>query len=263
MTLPTSLSLAAHRAVQTASTDMNNPADLRDKPRQQLRRYEVTSLLPDGSFTEARHIAPALPLFEDAFCAFSRGALIPTVSGHIAVEDLLPGDEIISAEGSVQKLLWKGSTTLVPGRPGPQGRNMRLTRFMADAFGMQRPLSDVVVGSAARVLYTPPHLRNAHDSGHKLTLAQEFVDGMSAIETAPPTPVELFHLCVKRHCTIRIGGLEFETYPPGTGAARSTSQQMRSIFFNLFPHIEHFGDFGPLAFERSDEDLHGSGAMIA
>ena len=263
MTIPTSLSRAAHRAVTTSSAQFSDPAALRARPKQQLRRYEVSALLPNGNIADTRHIAPALPLFEDAFCAFSRGTLIPTISGHIAVEDLLPGDEILTAEGSAQQLVWKGSTMIVPGRPGPQGRNMRLTRIMADAFGMQRPLSCVVAGHAARLLHMPLDQRGGRDTVQKLTPVQNFVDGMNVIETAPPTAVELFHLCLKRHSTIRVGGLEFETYHPGPEAPRMIGHSMRSLFFNLFPHAEQFSDFGPMAHPRVDSDRDGSGAMIA
>ena len=253
MTIPTSLARAAQRAVRTASPVLNDPAALRTQQRQQLRRYEVSALMPDGTVTETRHIAPALPLFEDAFCAFSRGALIETDNGPVAIEDIQPGERILTAEGHVQPLLWKGSTILVPGRPGPNGRNMRLTRIMADSFGMQRPYSFVLAGPSARLLSTPAHLRDEAQGAPMLTPIQEFVDGNNVVETAPPTAVELFHICLKRHTTIRIGGLEFETYHPGMHAPRMISHSMRSLYFNLFPHVETFGDFGPLAFPRYGE----------
>ncbi|MAY86595.1 MAG: hypothetical protein CML02_07770 [Pseudooceanicola sp.] len=254
MTIPTSLSRAAQRAVQTVSPDLNDPAALRARPKQQLRRYEVSALLPNGEVTDTRHIAPALPLFEDAFCAFSRGTLIDTDMGPVAVEDLLPGDRIITAEDREQTLLWKGSCMIVPGRPGPQGRNMRLTRITADAFGMQRPPAFVVAGHAARLLYTPAHMRGAAKGAQMLTPVQEFVDGLNVIETAPPAAVELFHICLRHHSTIRIGGLDFETYHPGPNAGRALSHQMKSLYFSMFAHAEHFGDFGPLAHPRADED---------
>lgn len=251
MTIPTSLVRAAERAIQTSSPILNDPAALRARSKPQLRRYEVSALLPNGNIAETRHIAPALPMFEDAFCAFSRGSLIETSAGPVAIEDLLPGDEIVTGDGSAQPLIWKGNTTIVPGRPGPQGRNLRLTRIMADSFGMQRPLSCVIAGPSARLLYTPDHLRSVSGGVQLLTPIQEFIDGMNVIETAPPTPVELFHLCLKRHATIRIGDLEFETYHPGENAARMVSHAMRSLFFNLFAHADQFSDFGELAYARA------------
>ena len=141
---------------------------------------------------------------------------------------------------------------------------MRLTRIMADAFGMQRPLSCVVSGHAARLLNTDPHRKAEHGGVQKLAPVQDYIDGMSVIETAPPTAVELFHICLRRHSTIRVGGLEFETYHPGPLAPRVISHPMRSLFFNLFPHADCFGDFGPLAYSRADETARPTGeAMIA
>lgn len=263
MTIPTSLSRAAQRAIRTTSPIDNDPAALRARPKPQLRRYEVSSLLPNGNIAETRHIAPALPLFEDAFCAFSRGTMINTTLGPVAIEDLLPGDEIVTADGKSQPLVWKGSTTVVPGRPGPQGRNLRLTRIMADSFGMQRPLSFVVAGPSARLLYTPEHLRAVSGGAQMLTPVREFIDGNNVIETAPPTAVELFHICLKQHSTICIGGLEFETYHPGEDAGQIVNHSLRSLFLTLFAHVDSFGDFGPMCYPRADSDAMGGGALTA
>lgn len=252
MTIPHSLVRAAHQAVQTDPT-MQDPAAWRSQKRPQLRRYEVSSLLANGDISQTRHIAPAMPLFEDAFCAFSRGSLVDTENGPVAIEDLLPGDRVLTVDGQAETVLWKGSTTIIPGRPGPKGRNLRLTRIMADSFGMQRPMSYVIAGPAARLLNTPNHLRAVSGGAQMLTPVQEFVDGMNVIETAPPTPVELFHLCLPRHAAIRVGGLEFETYHPGVNAPRMISHAMRSLFLNLFAHIDHLADFGPLAYARAGD----------
>lgn len=251
MTHPIPLNPAARRAVQSNVPALIAPAASRAQPKPQLRRYEVSSLLPNGDIAETSHIAPALPFFEDAFCAFSRGSMVETETGPVAIEDLLPGDNILTQDGSSQPLVWKGSTTLVPGRPGPQGRNLRLTRIMSDSFGVQRPMSYVIIGPSARLLNTPHHLR-ANAGGQKLlTPVQEFHDGMNVIETAPPTAVELFHICLPRHAVIRIAGLEFETYHPGVNAARTISHTMRSVYLDLFPHISQLSDFGDLAYARA------------
>ncbi len=256
MTLPIPLNRAANRAVQTEVGALIDPAATRAQPKPQLRRYEVSSLLPNGDIAETRHIAPALPVFEDAFCAFTRGSMIETESGAISVEDLLPGDRILTRDGDSQPLIWKGSTTLVPGRPGPQGRNLRLTRIMADSFGVQRPMSCVIAGPSARILHTPSHLRAVSGGLQTLTPVQEFQDGMNIVETAPPTPVELFHICLPRHAVIRVAGLEFETYHPGANAARQISHAMRNVYLDLFPHISQLGDFGDLAYARAGDGDH-------
>lgn len=252
MTIPHSLQRAAQNAM-AASPLLQDPAALRAPEKPQLRRYEVMSLLPNGNISETRHIAPALPLFEDAFCAFTRGSLIETEQGPVAVEDLLPGDRIRTHDGRCMTLIWKGSTTLVPSRSGAKGRSHRLTSIMADSFGMQKPMSTVIAGPSARLLQTPHHLRAEANGRKLLTPVSEFQDGMGVFESAPPTPVELFHICLARHAVIKVGGLEFETYHPGTQSLRLVSHAMRSLYLNMFPHITQLTDFGNLAFQRTEE----------
>jgi len=252
MTIPNSLVSPASHAVKTSAL-------LREAPRPattqkaQLRRYEVSCLMKNGDVSQMRHIAPALPMFEDAFCAFSRGSLVETELGPVAIEDLMPGDSVLTQDGTSQKVLWKGSVTLIPGREDSRGRTRPLTRIMADTFGMQKPLSGVIAGPAARLLGTPAHLRHIHGNEAILTPVSEFQDGMGVVETMPPTPVELFHICLEKHSVIRVDGLQFETYHPGINAVRMISHSLRSIYLNLFAHIESLNDFGPLLIPRAGD----------
>lgn len=252
MTIPHSLARAARNAVAT-STLLQDPAALRARNRPQLRRYDISILAANGDIVQSRHIAPALPLFENAFLAFSRGSLVETEFGPVAIEDLLPGDRVLDGNGAPQTVLWKGATTIQPGRADPRGRVHNLTRIMADSFGMQRPMSCIIAGPSARILRTPGHLRKLLGGEPTLTPVQEFIDGTNVIETAPPTPVELFHLCLQTHAVIRIGGIEFETFHPGTHSLRLVSQAMRSVFLSLFPHLHELSDFGPQVFPRSGD----------
>ncbi|WP_170468290.1 Hint domain-containing protein [Ruegeria profundi] len=252
MTIPKSLAIAARNAVETSALLRDTPRPT-TKQKAQLRRYEVSALLKNGDIAQTRHIAPALPMFEDAFCAFSRGSLVETEQGPMAIEDLLPGDTVLTQDGTSETVLWKGSVTLIPGREDSRGRTRPLTRIMADTFGMQKPMSGVIAGPAARLLGTPAHLRRLHGGSPILTPVAEFQDGMGVVETMPPTPVELFHICLKKHSVIRVDGLPFETYHPGANAVRMISHSLRSIYLNLFAHIESLNDFGPLLMPRAGD----------
>lgn len=252
MTIPHSLARAARNAL-AISPLLQDPAVLRTRTRPQLRRYEVCTLTANGDIVHSRQIAPAMALFENAFCAFSRGSLIETDFGPVAIEDLLPGDRVIAGDGNPQPVLWKGATTIVPGRADPRGRVLNLTRIMTDSFGIQRPMSCIVAGPSARILRTPGHLRKILGNEPTLTPVEEFIDGINIVETAPPTPVELFHICLKRHAVIRIDGIEFETYHPGVNSLRLVSQAMRAVFLSLFPHISQLSDFGPQSYPRAGD----------
>ncbi|KUP93894.1 Hint domain-containing protein [Tritonibacter horizontis] len=250
MSVPQSLQRAAMNIADTKPL-LRDHSGARGSAKPQLRRYEVCSLLSGGQVAETRHIAPALPLFEQAFTAFTRGSLVETDHGPIAIEDLYPGDRILTRKGTYEPLIWKGMTTLIPSRKAATGTVQALTSFMADALGMERPASCVVTGPAARLLRTPAHMRHAEGDSPLLTPVQEFLDGMNIVETAPPAPIDMYHLCLAQHAVIRVGGLELETYHPGPDALRLVSYPIKTLFLNMFPHVEQISDFGPLAFDRA------------
>ena len=214
------------------------------------RNFEVAGLSADDKMHIAEHKVPALPLFDNAFCAFARGSLMSTPLGDVAVENLQPGETLNTSTGEPAKILWIGSSTFVPADPK---RRMPLIRIMADTFGPSRPSSFLTVGPFARLLQTPHHLRGETNGTQMFTLASEFVDGVNVIEVCPPTPVRMFHVCLDRHAAINVGGMEMETYHPGSAAIRSVSQPMRDLFLSMFPHIAHASDFGPLAHPRAPE----------
>lgn len=245
MTIPHSLQKAAANAAE-ATAFLQDPAALRAAGKPQLRRFEVACLLPDGGIAETRHIAPALPLFEEAFTAFCRGSQVDTADGPIAVEDLLPGDRILTGAAEPQPLLWIGRTSLLPARPGSPGRR-QLISFMADSMGLQKPGATLVAGPAARLL------RSTGGGSPLLTPPAALCDGMTIFETAPPTPVDMYHLCLPQHAVITVGGLEFETYHPGPDALKLASHPIKTLFLNMFPHADSIRDFGPLAHPRADQ----------
>ena len=251
MTIPTSLGRVSPNAIRIPVA----PNHLAQPPQPQAtgprRQVNISSLRPDGSIAQTRRVVPMTPLFDEAFLALAHGSLIDTPNGPVAIEDLQPGDTVSSASGDTQTILWKGSTLIVPGRPDGAGHRQTLTRIMADSFGLQRPMGCVVAGSAARLLHTPAHLRVRMGDVRILTPVRDCVDGMSVIETAPPTPVELFHICLSRHALIRVAGLDFETYHPGNQLRHMTDKVVRDQFLDLFPHIRRANDFGPLCHPRS------------
>ena len=215
-----------------------------------MRSFEIAALRADGSLMIGQDTAPAINLFENAFSAFARGTLIATPQGHVAVEDLQPGDLINTSTGDAAELVWVGSSNFVP---ADAGRRMPLMRIMADTFGQGRPSSFLTVGPAARILHTPHDLRSEAGEHRMLTPVRAFLDGVSVIEVVPPTPVRLFHLCLDRHAVINAGGVEMETFHPGTAAARIVSDSLRDRFLGLFPRVGHITDFGPLAYPRAPE----------
>ena len=244
--MTTPLGRAGDAATTTVPARSGRIAQTDRRPRRtlsQTRRIEAACLLPDGSVHETRYTVPDTPLFLDAAGAFARGTLIRTETGPVAVEDLIPGDRVLCAEGGAETLVWIGSTLLAPGAGA-------LSRVTADAFGLGRPSPDVLAGPAARLLHAQPGLAALMGSPRALSRVSEFVDGTGVIEITPPTPVRLYHVALARHAAIYAGGLEVESFHPGARAAEALGPNMQALFLSLFGHVEGFEDFGGLAYPR-------------
>ncbi len=219
------------------------------------RRFE-TEWIEDGVVRSASRVAPALPVFEQAFGAFTHGALIQTAEGPVAIEDLVPGMLLEAGRGEPSELLWKGSITLVPGAPSLAEFPDRLYRVMPDAFGLGRPVQDQTFGPHARRFDRDPKVRAALGTEAALVPLSSAADGMSVIEVNPVAPTQVYHLSCERHETILSAGLEVETYHPGPDVALSLSEEMMRHFLMFFPYLRSIRDFGRLAAPRiSAEEL--------
>lgn len=225
-----------------------------------MRKYEVASLDAQGSVRYCEHIAPASIAFESAFAAFARGTLITTVDGPCAIEDLQPGMMLSCVDDVPQTVLWIGSMTLVPSAPVASTAQLRLTRIMADSFGLARPMPDLMLGHAARLSRSPAELREYALRTTVLTPAKAFIDGTNVIEITPPSPVALFHIGLQKHAIIRAAGLEVESFHPGATLLRDLGHNARVLFLSLFPHIADEHGFGalcqPRAGQNTLEQLH-------
>lgn len=250
-----------HRSVAPVATPVREPKTRTNRsngrPRRSMplmRKYEVAHLTPNGEISEFSQIAPSLPVFEEAFAAIARGALFKTQNGMVAIEDLLPGDQVQTANNGFQTILWKGNTAIVPETmTGPHGQATemgQLTRITADSFGLGRPMPDLLLGPKARIVV------RSRKSGEVLTPVTEMQNGDTVFSVTPFTPVQAYHLAFESHQILRVNGLDIESYHPGNGVEMSLSREMLPLFLGLFPHCKTIDDFGPMCLQRiSGDDL--------
>lgn len=229
-----------------------NSSNLPVQKRPSLHRYETMHLDARGDIVENTRLAPAHRIFEDAFSAFARGAILRTQLGPRAIEDVLPGDIIQTANGWAE-LRWKGAMLQVPGA----GRDTPLIRLNAESLGFMRPQADLVLGPAARILHRSAGLERL--TGHKAAFASasEFCDGVSIVETRPAAPVQVFHLGFDHHEVLNIAGVEVESYHPGEADLRAIRGNLLDLFMSIFPHKADAASFGPLTHPRISLTLNG------
>lgn len=239
--------------VRNASRTLSRPVQSRSLPL--TRRFELEWLDEDGFPDDLTRIAPAMPLFEEAFAAFTHGTMIQTTDGLVAVEDLAPGAALARPDGTATELRWKGAITIVPGAPTLREAPERLYRVTADAFGLARPSRDVLLGPDARLLSREPNIRNAVGSDAAFVPVASLADGVSVIEVTPVAPTRVYHLVTERHDTILAGGLEVETYAPRSDTPESLSHEMLAAFMGLFPHVRTLREFGGACWPRLSREM--------
>ncbi len=195
------------------------------------RVYEIAYLARDGRVMQTTRTAPAHPTFEAAFSAFSRGTLISTPKGRIAVEDLTPGDRVTTADGA-SILRWRGSMSLPP----DPDRSAPLTRIPADSFGPQHPSENLVLGDGARLVTNgrPQSLR------HPTT----WYDEETAFAIRPLTTVPLYHLVFDKQEIIFANELKLASFHPYQEREPALSGASAALFMGLFPHISDLKEFG-------------------
>ncbi|WP_161470923.1 Hint domain-containing protein [Tropicimonas marinistellae] len=190
-------------------------------------------------------------MFEEAFSAFGRGALVTTDAGVVAVEDLVPGMCVETAGQGLQPLLWIGSMSIYPTTTELHGiEPPRMVRIATEAFGHGRPIPDLVLGPFARLLYRNPRCRAVLGASEAFVPAEAFVDGLSVVSVTPIAPVRAYHLGFSGQQIVNANGMEVESYHPGPQFEARMDRRSLDLFLSLFPHAVGPEGFGPMETPR-------------
>lgn len=251
-------SVAAGLAVTPSSTPASGgyprPSGPSQRSRPLLRKYEMTALDPSGSIIDIGRLAPAMLPFEDSFAAVARGALLSTPNGPRAIEDILPGDTINTTQAGPQMVQWVGAMMMLPVASNAHDTPRPLTRIAAESLGLNRPMPDLVLGPAARLLHHLPAVIDMYGSPACLAPASGLVDGDAILEIRPVSPIKLFQIMVPIHDTMIVNGVEVETHHPGPQIETQLSYDMLNLYFSMFPGKKSVEDFGPMAYPRLSEE---------
>lgn len=166
---------------------------------------------------------------------FTPGTLIDTPSGPRRVEDLLPGDRVLTRDHGAQPLLWVGRRQLGADQTAAAPR-LRPIRIAAGALGPGMPDRDLVVSPQHRLLLRSRILSRVTGEAEVLTAACQLL-GWPGVEVLPAeTGVTYLHLACARHEIIRANGAWTETLYAGPQFREARSPMAREIAL-LFPAL--------------------------
>ena len=189
-----------------------------------------TATLLDGTVVNFSEI-------ESIIC-FAAGTLIDTPHGPREVEELAPGDLVLTPDRGPVPIRWHGRRIVVgEGDAAP-------IRFGPGTLGNARPL---LVSPQHRVLITDHRAQLNFGEDEVLVPAKALVDG-GGVYAAPAPQIAYHHLMFDTHEIIWANGVPTESYHPGAYSLAGLGEDARDALFMEFPGLRaDANSYGPTA----------------
>jgi len=195
--------------------------------------FNFTYTVTDGNNTDVGFVnATSIP-------CFVAGTMIATADGNRPVEDLQPGDMVLTQDDGLQPLRWIGTREVA----AEGGFAPILIR--AGTFG---PHGDVMVSPLHRVLIRDSLAELLFGEGEVLVAAKDLVNDRSVTRQSGGK-VTYVHLMFDRHQVVFSDGLATESFLPGPQTTKSFESEIVDEICTIFPELDPAtGDgYGPAA----------------
>lgn len=221
----------------------------RYQPRSTSRPYQIAWLGQDGRPNYDTVVAPSVPVVESACASMARGALVQTSDGPVAVEDLIPGMQVVTSEFGPVAVEWIGSYDMSPREAQTLDRGT-LYRVTTDTFGLAKPSQDLLLTPRAHILTRHSACRSLFGVDLAFAPVRAYEDGVSVFAVKPASPVSVYNISFDRQATIKVNGVEMESFHPGPHAETLLDDEMLYSLLRLFPQARNLGYFGPQLIQR-------------
>lgn len=177
-----------------------------------------------------------------AVICFTRGTLIQTEHGPIAIEDLAEGMLVATRDNGLQPLRWVGSRSIgaltLAAHP-----EIRPIRIRAGALGPNRPTQDLIVSPQHRILIRSRIAQRMFDAEEVLVPAKQLLQNDGIDIATDLKSIDYFHLLFDQHEIVTSNGAETESLHTGPVALESVSKAARQEILALLPELLDEGFF--------------------
>lgn len=167
---------------------------------------------------------------------FAGDTTIAVPGGRALVQDIRPGDLILTRDNGPRPVLWTGSRRLGGGRLHAMP-HLRPIRFRAGALGIGRPDADLLVSPRHRMLVTGPAALALFNAPEVLVAAEDLLNGSTIRVDHALRAVEYFHLLLEEHNIILANGLPSESFHPAEARLDALEPAARESLARLLPGV--------------------------
>ncbi|MFE3835668.1 Hint domain-containing protein [Pseudogemmobacter sonorensis] len=173
---------------------------------------------------------------EKVIPCFTPGAMIATDRGEIAVEDLTPGDRVLTRDNGYQEIRWVGRRDLSAAdlAAAPQFAPVMIR---AGALGVGLPERDLVVSPQHRMLFSGSRAELLFGEHEVLVPAVHLVGRPGIERLGAAQGATYLHLLFDRHEILRSNGAWSESFQPGAMVLAGMEEETRAELLALFPEL--------------------------
>ena len=166
---------------------------------------------------------------------FTPGTLIATKMGERRVEDLRPGDRVITRDNGMQELLWVGRKTLSK-QELADNADLQPILFRAHSLGPDSPERDTMVSPNHRMLVADDRVRLIC-AEREVLVAAKHLTHLDGVERVALDEVSYIHVMFRSHQVILADGAWSESFQPGDQALGALGRESRDELLRLFPEL--------------------------
>lgn len=164
---------------------------------------------------------------------FSPGTRIATPRGPQAIEDLRSGDEVLTRDNGVQKIVWAGTRAF---EFAEFGRASHLAPILISrgSLGDDLPDRDMVVAPNLRILVESGRSMLAFEE-HEALVAAKHLANHRTIRTATMLDVTYVHIMCARHEVVLANGCWCELFQPADHSLNGFGNAQRNELAEIYP----------------------------
>ena len=177
---------------------------------------------------------------------FTPGTRLATPIGQRRIEDLRPGDRLLTKDNGAQEILWTGQRRMSGARLYAMP-HLRPIRFKSGAFGLDRPDGDLLVSPQHRMMMSGQAARALFNADEVLVKAEDLLNDTTICVDHSLREVTYVHVLLERHNIIWANALETESFHPSNCALDTIETGQRNLLLSLVPGIDanpaRYGDY--------------------